>query len=408
MLTQKIKDNTIICYQTDKSGRWSCDTAENYKKACNKHLEDPTKTEVIELGEHERAEKELNCHGYALLRMAGLKDDINGERIRKAMKSTNNALAPFYCLRKDHKKIEVGKEMDGPKTRPLCGATDCLTRRTSFLLSKLLTEIIPAGETQCNSTEELLQEIERANEDDIDEGWVIISLDVDALYPSLDIKECSIVIEEKLKLSEFEVEGLRWTEIALYLRYHLTDDEIEDLQIVEYCPTRVTKKGRPPTFTASGSEPDIEKRLGPWMFKKIEPSEAEKKKMFARAVRIMIEKVMSLHDYVFDGKIIRQKMGGSIGLDLTGVVADIYMCHWDELFKKKLYQSGIMVHMYKRYKDDMNLLLENRKENGKEQKEKENNTMKECIVVANSLHPSIQVTGDIPTNYADGRLPILY
>ena len=143
------------------------------------------------------------------------------------------------------------------------------------------------------------------------------------------------------------------------------------------------------------------------MFKKIEPSEAEKKKMFARAVRIMIEKVMSLHDYVFDGKIIRQKMGGSIGLDLTGVVADIYMCHWDELFKKKLYQSGIMVHMYKRYKDDMNLLLENRKENGKEPKEKENNTMKECIAVANSLHPSIQVTGDIPTNYADGRLPIL-
>ena len=33
--------------------------------------------------------------------------------------------------------------------------------------------------------------------------------------------------------------------------------------------------------------------------------------------------------------------------------------------------------------------------------------MKECIAVANSLHPSIQVTGDIPTNYTDGRLPIL-
>ena len=50
---------------------------------------------------------------------------------------------------------------------------------------------------------------------------------------------------------------------------------------------------------------------------------SREEKMFARAVRIMIEKVMSLHDYVFDGKIIRQKMGGSIGLDLTGVVADI-------------------------------------------------------------------------------------
>ena len=120
-LTQKVKDNTIICYQTDKSGRWSCDTAENYKTACNKHLEDPTKTEVIELGEHERAEKELNCQGYALLRMAGLKDDINGERIRKAMKLTNNALAPFYSLRKDHKKMEVGK--------------DCLTFISDFIFA---------------------------------------------------------------------------------------------------------------------------------------------------------------------------------------------------------------------------------------------------------------------------------
>ena len=55
----------------------------------------------------------------------------------------------------------------------------------------------------------------------------------------------------------------------------------------------------------------------------------------------------------------------------------------------------------------MNLFLENNKGNGKDQKEKENNTMKECMRIANSIHPSIQVTGDIPTNYNDKRLPIL-
>ena len=121
----------------------------------------------------------------------------------------------------------------------------------------------------------------------------------------------------------------------------------------------------------------------------------------------MIVKIMGLHDYVFDGKIIRQKSGGSIGLDLAGVVADIYMCHWDKLFKQKLSLSGITTKMYKRYKDDMNLLLENNKENNKEQSEKENNTMRECIEIANSIHPSIQVTGDIPTKYDENRLPIL-
>ena len=44
-LKKKVTDTTILCYQTDKSGRWSCDTKDNYKQACLKHLNDPTKTE---------------------------------------------------------------------------------------------------------------------------------------------------------------------------------------------------------------------------------------------------------------------------------------------------------------------------------------------------------------------------
>ena len=66
----------------------------------------------------------------------------------------------------------------------------------------------------------------------------------------------------------------------------------------------------------------------------------------------MIVKTMNLHDYVFDGKIIRQKEGGSIGLDLTGVIADIYMCHCDELFLQKLSANNINTKLYERYKDD--------------------------------------------------------
>ena len=39
----------------------------------------------------------------------------------------------------------------------------------------------------------------------------------------------------------------------------------------------------------------------------------------------MIEKTMEMHDYEFDGKIYRQLKGGAIGMDLTGVMADIYI-----------------------------------------------------------------------------------
>ena len=51
------------------------------------------------------------------------------------------------------------------------------------------------------------------------------------------------------------------------------------------------------------------------------------KDVYSSAIRIMIEKTMNLHEYVDDGNIIRQKEGGSIGLDLTGVVSDICMHH---------------------------------------------------------------------------------
>ena len=140
-LQQKVKETKVICYQTDKSGRWSCDTKENYKKACEKHLQDDSKTEVISLTEHEKAEEEMNCHAYALLRMIGLKDDVkygHGQRIRWAMQSTNNTLAPFYCLRKDHKPIDPGKEAEGPKTRPLCGATDLLNTKNFILALEII------------------------------------------------------------------------------------------------------------------------------------------------------------------------------------------------------------------------------------------------------------------------------
>ena len=159
------------------------------------------------------------------------------------------------------------------KTRPLCGATDCSTRRTSYMLSKLLVDLIPPSNTQCNSTEDLIAQIAEVNNGEVDKEWIVCSLDVEALYPSLDIKECANVIEQKLLKSSYLIKGLNWTEIALYLKFHLTDEEINENDLEEFCPTRLCKRGRQPKFVASGSDTDIDKRLGPWIFKKTIPSE---------------------------------------------------------------------------------------------------------------------------------------
>ena len=79
--------------------------------------------------------------------MMGLKDDAGteGERLRCAVQAKGTGLAPFYGLKKDHK--EVIDEMKGPRVRPLCGAKECSTRRTSYLLCQLLSPLIAQGDT---------------------------------------------------------------------------------------------------------------------------------------------------------------------------------------------------------------------------------------------------------------------
>ena len=218
-LQEKVKKNEIVCCVTDKSGKWACDTIENYKTACMNEL-DAERSPEIDLIEHEQGERELNCHAAALLRMMGLEDGkgTSGERLRWAVQAEGTGLAPFYGLRKDH-KVTVDEEK-GPRVRPLCGAKECSTRRASYLLCKLLTPLIGRSDTHCGSTDQLLHKIERVNIGrDADPRWIVGSLDVVSLYPSLDIDVCAVGVALALIVSDIQFDKLRWSEIGLYLRY---------------------------------------------------------------------------------------------------------------------------------------------------------------------------------------------
>ena len=71
-----------------------------------------------------------------------------------------------------------------------------------------------------------------------------------------------------------------------------------------------------------------------------EPESMTVREMFCDALGCMIVKAMKLHDFKFDGQIYRQKEGGAIGMDLRGVIADVYMCEWDKEFKNKMSDRG--------------------------------------------------------------------
>ena len=52
-LKERMKEKELVCCVTDKSGRWSCDTMQNYKDACMEELRDEEKTPEITSVEHE-------------------------------------------------------------------------------------------------------------------------------------------------------------------------------------------------------------------------------------------------------------------------------------------------------------------------------------------------------------------
>ena len=90
------------------------------------------------------------------------------------------------------------------------------------------------------------------------------------------------------------------------------------------------------------------------------PSRVVTKRMLGEALAVAVRYVMKNHIYMFNGEARRQSSGGSIGLGLTGDVAQVLMCWWDEELIKRLDEKGMDVKMYKRLVDDINMVLRKR------------------------------------------------
>ena len=101
---------------------------------------------------------------------------------------------------------------------------------------------------------------------------------------------------------------------------------------------------------------DEEKRHQPWIFPNLSTVSIEmKRKMLVEAVRVVLRTLLETHTYNFAGEIRRQREGGAIGMELTGVVAQIFMTWWDKEFKRKLNEVDMRLKLHERYVDDTNL-----------------------------------------------------
>ena len=242
---------------------------------------------------------------------------------------------------------------------------------------------------------------------------MILSTDVKALYPSLDIEFTTDMVCQMYKESQVTIEGLDYEELGLYLSLNLTEAEQIEKGIREYCATRKTTLGRKPNITGCGSELKKEDRFKPWNPpKKIVGQEDTeiKKRLMTEALRIAIKFVMKNHTYTFKNKIYKQEEGGAIGVELTGDLAKVFMVWWSRQLQQKKTDEYITTYLYKCYVDDINMLVSipsevdtmniNVDERAKE-------GVKVIKRIGNSVHESIVLEADFPDNNSDKKLPSL-
>ena len=271
------------------------------------------------------------------------------------------------------------------------------------MLSQVLKELIPHNDTLCDSTEDLLAEIETINNsDNVNPRWKIGSLDIEALYPSLDIPKCAEIVTQMLYESEIQIKNIKWKEAMLYIRYMWNDDQIRSENLWEYTPKRRNTRGRPPTFLSSGSELHEKDRLKPWVFDDITPEDGTEKRMLSIAIGIMVAETITNHGYQYNGKIFKQEEGGAIGLELVGVVANIYMCWWDKQLLQRLAAENLKIEVYKRYVDDCNIVVDDFRDDTTDKM-----VITKISQIADTIDPSIKSTYDYGSLYSDDRLPLL-
>ena len=223
--------------------------------------------------------------------------------------------------------------------------------------------------------------------------------------------------------SNIEIVGVDYKELSLYLALNRSQSELEEIDLSSYCPKRKANRGRKPTITASGTKRKKEERYAPWIFPERVPNETTKRIMLVEVLKIGLNIVLTNHLYTYDNVVRKQNEGGAIGLQLTGVVADIFMGWWDQKLVSKLAPLNIVCKMYERYVDDINSVLkgnvkgkeyvdgklidneEKRRED--ETKEKDQIMMELLKNIGNSIHQSIKLEIDYPSQYPDKKLPIL-
>ena len=306
-----------------------------------------------------------------------------------------------------------------PPLRPVCGANVGQGTRLGEVLCIVLERVadtIPS-ESEIVSTEELCHKIVEANKElkglDWDNKQLIVgSLDVKALYPSLEVADTSEICKNMVEESDikFEVDS---EALGRYIRLAVEDSVVKEEGIDMWCPKRKVTRGSVPTIMSNkynqtrGKGPNL-KELNCWAPPEVAPTTpAQVRKMMAVALREAIKTFMSHHTYQFGGQLKVQEEGGSIGAALTVQLSRVTMRYLDIQFKKGVEREMRALNLNTRYVDDMLVAIIWDIIQNMDKVEVEKLVMDKMRMVADNVLRMLNFTVDYPGSSEVGWMPVL-
>ena len=325
--------------------------------------------------------------------------------------------APLYGLRKDHKRVQVGQD---PPTRPVCGAVSGPNATISKLISEFIGHLNTAvgDEKQSHSTEDVLSRIDKFNRSRTSGNLEIVSLDVVALYPSLNIGLCKEVVYQLVTETDVTFENVSYKVAKKLLWFVTSTEERSRWRVEEFCSKRSNTSGRPPTLSGflNGNEDHWIHHQGPM-------DGGEEKRVLGAVVAGLVGKVLDRHPVTCSGETFVQNTGGAIGLDLTCTVAKSVMQKFDSKLESFLQGLAYNCHLNSTYVDDKLIVTQvpppGLRYVGGNAVVVESQVEPDRLIpgdrrtavfiqsVANDIFGCLSFTYDCPSNNEDQRMPVL-
>lgn len=206
----ELRQKDVVIKRSDKSKSLVAMKPETYVHKVNQHLKDPTS--YVEVSTSAKDLEERVC---ALI--TKWQHEIPPDLIRH-ITPRGTRLPEFYGLPKIHKA--------GNPLRPVVAACDSPCTGISTIIERIINQLLQFVPSNLKNTDEILTDINNECPDGHCDNYIIVTMDVKALYPSIPIQEGITCVQEMLMehINDIDTMGLSLTCIIDCLTFILNNN----------------------------------------------------------------------------------------------------------------------------------------------------------------------------------------